>query len=49
MAIAINTTQPTVSTLDALWTIVQSQKKTVQKALAKRHNESFEAEKSTKI
>lgn len=49
MAIAINTTPSTVSTLEALWTIIQSQKKSVQKALAKRLNESIEAEKNSKF
>ena len=38
-----------MSSLEALWTLIQGQKKSVQRALAKRLNETFEAEKKAKV
>lgn len=38
-----------MSSLEALWTLIQGQKKSVQSALAKRLNETFEAEKKAKV
>ena len=38
-----------MSSLEALWTLIQGQKKSVQRALTKRLNETFEAEKKAKV
>ncbi|MDO4993014.1 MAG: hypothetical protein Q4E26_08675 [Prevotellaceae bacterium] len=50
MEIAVRTSDTqTMSSLDALWTLIQGQKKSVQKALAKRLNEAIAAEKEAKV
>ena len=50
MAVAVQTLDSqTMSSLEALWTLIQGQKKSVQRALAKRLNETFEAEKKAKV
>ncbi len=41
--------EQTLNTLEALWTLIQCQKKSVQHALAKRLNASIEAEKAAKV
>ena len=40
MASTINISEQSVSTIDALWTLIQSQKASVRKALLKRFMES---------
>lgn len=50
MAETVNTSGfQAVSPVDALWTIIQGQTKSVRRALAKRLNESIEAEKAPKV
>lgn len=50
MAVAVNIpTNTTVSPVDALWTLIMAQKKSVQKALAERLNASIKAEKEAKV
>ena len=44
-----NTDIATVAPIDALWSLIQCQSKSVRKALAKRLNASIAAEKGTKI
>mgnify|MGYP003300811353 CR=1 FL=1 len=39
----------TASTLDALWILIQSQSKSVQRALSKKLNEKFEQERRAKV
>lgn len=39
----------TTSTLDALWVLIQSQSKSVQKALSKKLNEKLEQDKRAKV
>lgn len=46
MAVAVQTN---ISPVDALWTLIQCQSKTVRRALAKRLNASIEAEKEPKV
>lgn len=46
MAVAVQTN---ISPVDALWTLIQGQSKTVRHALAKRLNASIEAEKEPKV
>lgn len=50
MAIAVNIpNEPSISSLDALWTLIKNQKKTVQIALAKRLNASIEEDRKAKV
>ncbi|MDO4823225.1 MAG: hypothetical protein Q4A08_03530 [Bacteroidales bacterium] len=50
MAVAINThEQQSISSLDALWVLIQGQKKSVQRALAKRLNAFIKAEEKAKV
>lgn len=41
--------EPIISSLDALWALIMSQKKSVQLALAKRLNASIDSEKTPKV
>ena len=43
------TNNQSISSLDALWTLIQGQKKSVQRALAKRLNAAIEADKEAKV
>lgn len=50
METAIKNVTPTVpDTIEALWTLIQAQKKSVQQALAKRMIESMSARKEPKV
>lgn len=50
MAVAIDIHDTSaISPLDALWTLIQGQKKSVQKALAQRLNTILEAENEPKV
>lgn len=43
------TNNQSISSLDALWALIQGQKKSVQRALAKRLNAAIEADKEAKV
>jgi len=49
MAVAVNNNTSTISPVDALWTLIMSQSKSVRHVLAKRLNASIEAEKEPKV
>lgn len=44
----INQTSANMSSLEALWTLIQSQKKSVQRALAQRLNNAINTEKKAR-
>lgn len=46
---AIQNGTQTTSTLDALWTLILSQSKSVQKALSKKLNEKLEQDRRAKV
>lgn len=50
MEIVMNAqSEQAISTLEALWTLIKGQKKSVRKALAERLNESLKTENSPKV